>query len=319
MNKHITKSLSSLMILSVMASFCLMFSGCTKIAPDGKRGTDGDLQMLQSREGVMFVLSSEVIGPIDWYNDDRIMGATYTVNWDGTVTKTIHYLSSGDIEAGKAVLSDNDYMKIYSFAEKAYHNDSYRNYHEDDVCDGSMYSFVFYPEDSDKEVHLFSGYCYSNKKLWSIVELLYSYFEISAVATPTPVPTLEELKARFLYMMTISVDNMGLYSPYDDEYCLTTYLIRWSGEIASCTTHGKTKGEWKYADLNDEDYMTLYSFAVDAYENGTYSSYSEQGGEFHWRFKYDPVDKDEYEIYYGSVSESKELSNIAEIVSSYIE
>ena len=311
MKMKFSRKITMVLIFSLILSICFGISGCKKRVPKV------DTAELKAREGVMLEISFTIEGPIDYYDDDRIMGGCFSIYWNGLITRTISRLSSGETEEGRAVLSDEDYIAVYRFAEDAYLNDTYRDYIETDVCDGSTYGFRYYPPDNNDGVFLFGGYCYSNDDLYGIVDLADSYFPRHVNATPTPVPSIDELKARSGYMLRISVSNVGLYSPYDDEYSLTTYLIRWNGEISACTTVGNTRGEWVYATLSDEDYMTLYSFAVDAYENGTYASYSEADGDYIWRFTYEPPEGEDYEIYYGSVSGNAELNGIAELVESY--
>ena len=76
---------------------------------------------------------------------------------------------------GSATLSAGDFKRFYDFAENAYKNDPYRGYYEE-VCDGSTYGFTYYPLGISQGVHLFGGDCYSNKELWEMIELAYSYF-----------------------------------------------------------------------------------------------------------------------------------------------
>lgn len=317
MNMKLSPKNASLMIFSLILSIFFGISGCSKIIPAISTSEPSiDLTELKSRDGVMLDISYSVEGPIDYYDDDRVTGGCFSICWDGTISRTNTRLSSGETEQESEVLSDEDYITVYRFAEDAYINDTYRDYSENDVCDGLTYGFTYYPPDKDNGVLLYGGYCYSNDALNGIVDLAYSYF---IHVTPTPTPGIDELRARPGYMLTISESNIGLYSPYDDEYCHTTYIIGWDGEIAACTSQGDTRGDWVYATLSDEDYLTLYSFAVDAYENGTYASYTEADGDYCWRFTYDPQEGEEYEIYNGSVSGNSELSSIAQLVDSYIE
>ena len=163
MRKLLSIILAGIMILS--------FTGCIE------KDTKDNIDDLKSREGVMLVISSTIEGPIDYYDEDRLTGVTYSIDWDGTITMTYTYLSSGDVEVGKSSLSSEDYMTVYEFAEDAYLNDTYKDYVENDVMDGSTYGFRYYPADSSEGVHIFGGYCYSNEKLWNIISTAQSYFK----------------------------------------------------------------------------------------------------------------------------------------------
>jgi len=130
----------------------------------------------QSGKGPMLEINSTVEGPIDYGNDDRALGTTYTIDWNGAITKTIHYMTSGDVEVGSVTLSPDDFHSFYEFAEDAYKNDTYKGYSEL-VDDGETYGFTYYPADGSGSVHLYGGYCYSNENLWGVVTLAKSYFK----------------------------------------------------------------------------------------------------------------------------------------------
>ena len=174
------KRLFAVLLACVMI---LAFTGCMDDASSGSVSSDPSADSslagaddLRSRDGVMLIISSTIEGPIDYYNEDRLTGITYTIDWDGTITKTSNYLTSGDVDDGMAELSSEDYMTVYEFAEDAYNNDTYRGYFENDVMDGSTYGFTYYPADSSEGVQIFGGYCYSNDSLNGIIKLAESYF-----------------------------------------------------------------------------------------------------------------------------------------------
>ena len=127
-------------------------------------------------EGPMLVISSTIEGPIDYYDEDRMLGVTYTIDWNGTITKRTQYMTAGDVVEGSVSLSPADFHKFYAFAENAYKKDPYKDYSEN-VVDGSTYGFRYYPAESAEEVLLYGGYCYDNEELWGMVELARSYFE----------------------------------------------------------------------------------------------------------------------------------------------
>jgi hypothetical protein len=126
--------------------------------------------------GAMLVISSTIEGPIDYYDDDRLLGVVYTINWNGTITKRSQYQSTGYIAEGTVSVHADDFHKFYNFAEYAYKNDPYKDYSEN-VMDGSTYGFVYYPAESSDRAVLYGGYCYDNEELWGMVELARSYFE----------------------------------------------------------------------------------------------------------------------------------------------
>ena len=140
------------------------------------KNDDEKTEEIERGTGVMLVISSTIEGPIDYNHDNRPLGVTYSIDWNGIITKSTEYLSSGSVEDGSLVLSPEDFRSFYDFAEDAYRNNTYAGYVENDVSDGSTYGFTYYPAGSSSSVHLFGGYCYSNEKLWGMVELARSYF-----------------------------------------------------------------------------------------------------------------------------------------------
>ena len=300
MNNHNT-------ILRLVITVCfisllgLAIAGCRKPVPKA------DIDELKAREGIMLKIGSSVQIAVDYTDESSFLGSTCEIYWDGTIIRTLNYVNSQTVVKGTTDLTPEDYMSVYNFAE--------------DVMDGETYSFIYFPPDRSEGVWLYAGYCYGNKKLTDILDLTDSYFKnTESEPTPTPVPDIEELKSRSGTMLTVSKDNSGLYSIYDDHYCSTIYIIRWNGEISSRTTYGKdNKGEWEYKKLSDEDYMIMFDFAREAYENGTFESYSEANGEYRWRFECDLSEGGEYQIYYGFIEDNNGLSVISGIVSSYFE
>ena len=137
---------------------------------------DRNSSVFVKSKGPMLVISSTIEGPIDYYNDDRLLGVTYTIDWNGTITMSSKYLTSGEVIDGCVTLSDTDFRKFYNFGEKSYKKDPFKGYSEN-VDDGSTYGFTYYPAGTSEGVLLYGGYCYSNQKLWGMVELARSYFK----------------------------------------------------------------------------------------------------------------------------------------------
>ena len=305
------KTLAAIMTI-VTALFLAGLTGCKESVPKA------DIRDLRSREGKMLVISSTVEGPIDWYDDDRVTGSTIVVSWDGTISKTIHHLSSEEGPQSK-VLNDEDYLKFYYFSESAYVNDTFEGYSENDVMDGSTYSFCYYPDGKGNRKILYAGYCYSQKELSDIIDLAYSYFPRASLDEPEQTePDIEDIKSHSGAMLVITVSNVGKYSPYDDEYSLINFIARWNGELTKTTMSNVDEKKDERTTLSDDDLMTLYTFAVDAYDKNTFASYQEDPGDRNlWRFTYSPPGEDDYQIYYGTVNGNKELTEIANLVSGY--
>lgn len=79
----------------------------------------------------------------------------------------------GSLNGEGVKMSDKDLRTIYEFCVNSYENDAFADYSEQ-VCDGTTYSFVYYDEDGDAHT-LYSGYCYSNKDLQSIMDIISNY------------------------------------------------------------------------------------------------------------------------------------------------
>ena len=84
-----------------------------------------------------------------------------------SVTYTVYVTSS--------YISPDDYQYIYLFAENTLESDEFDSYRED-ACDGTTYTFEYY--DSEGLCNrIYSGYCYANESLQSILDIVTSYFE----------------------------------------------------------------------------------------------------------------------------------------------
>jgi hypothetical protein len=69
------------------------------------------------------------------------------------------------------MLTDEDYMTVYSFCVETVRNDTFADYYEE-VCDEQTYRFLFYDEDGEEHV-LYDGYIYQNDELNSILDIVY--------------------------------------------------------------------------------------------------------------------------------------------------
>lgn len=135
-----------------------------------------DLDEKRPSEGTMLVIHATIEGPIDYYNDDRKLGFSYTIDWNGTITMKGEYQTSGEVEEGYFVLNPEDFKAFCKFAQTAYKTDRYKTYIETGVMDGCTYSFTYYPDGSSKGTLLFGGYCYSNDELQGEINRASQYF-----------------------------------------------------------------------------------------------------------------------------------------------
>jgi len=134
-----------------------------------------DLTELRSREGCMLRVSNGNCGEM-CSADDEWSSTSYTINWDGTISRNVNYVVSGCITDEAVTLSEEDYLTIYRFAESAYENETFADYSEN-VCDGESWSYYYHPDNSEESVCLYGGYAYNNDALCKIQEIVKSYFE----------------------------------------------------------------------------------------------------------------------------------------------
>ena len=70
-------------------------------------------------------------------------------------------------------MSDEDYMELYEFCKTALKTNKFAGYSED-VCDGQTYMFMYYDEDGNEQL-IYDGYCYENKELKDIMNMISKY------------------------------------------------------------------------------------------------------------------------------------------------
>ena len=315
MKKSLSGVLAAVITFMVLGPVFFCLTGCIP-------AKNISIDELQARDGVMLMISSSYYGPIDWEDDDRITGTTYNINWDGTIAKVAHHLESGDSEEKKR-LDSSDYMRFYKFAESAYLNDSFKNYFETDVLDGSTYSFTYFPYGKDDSVVLYAGYCYSNNKLYDIVKLAISYFHTTRsneAGATEKVMGWEDHKASTDIMLSIRVDDFALHdSIFGNKGSLIVYNIDWDGNINATTIHKDSSEDHGTVKLSDEDFAVLYSFAKDNFEKNAFANYHEDRSDdgYAWSFYLFPYDRDDINLYYGPINGNEELKKIAGIAESY--
>ncbi len=317
MKKSLSKTLTSIFSFIVLGSLCPGLTGCIPVKKVS-------IEELQSREGIMLIISSTIEGPIDWYDEDRVTGTSYNIYWDGSIAKVEHRLSSGDSELKKK-LDPSDYMKFYKFAESAYQNKTFEHYFENDVFDGSTYSFTYFPDGKDESAVLYGGYCYSNKELYSMIELAYSYFyELRSDHTGVKRDVMgwEDYEADTDCMMNICVDDYHLHrSIFDNQGKLIVYAIDWDGIITKKTLYKDSSEENGTAKLSDEDFEKLYYFAKGNFEKNSFERYHEDWSDdgLAWGFYLFPYEANDIMIYYGPIRGNEELTKIAGIAESYFD
>ena len=127
--------------------------GRSAAAPAAKMMSPDDIK---DNYGTMLVIDEWIV---DWG-----CSLTYTVYYDGTVSMPYSYGMK---------MNDKDLLCFYNFCVAA--SDGRYDGYSEDVCDGSIYTFTFY--DTDGKAHeLYSGYCYDNDELMSVIGLL-SYYQ----------------------------------------------------------------------------------------------------------------------------------------------
>lgn len=315
MKNSLSKMLTAVIAFMVLGTVCL--TGCIPVK-------NTSIDKLQSRDGVMLIISSSYYGPIDWEDEDRVTGTTYNINWDGTISKVAHHLESGDSEERKP-LDSSDYMKFYRFAESAYLNNTFKNYSETDVVDGSTYCFTYFPEDRDDGVILYAGYCYSNNKLYDIVKLAFSYFHAPSgndTGATVKVMGFEDYKASTDIMLGIRTDDFALnHSLFNNKGTMIVYDIDWNGNITSKTLYKDSSEDRGTAKLSDEDFAVLYSFAKENFEKNSFANYHEKMTDdgHAWSFYLFPYLRDDINLYYGPIKENDDLTKIARIAESYFD
>ncbi|MBO4635596.1 MAG: hypothetical protein J5685_00445 [Clostridiales bacterium] len=270
--------------------------------------------MMNLHEGPMLQIDSEVIGPIDWEDEDRITGSTYTVNWDGTAV-CVHHHDNSDDEIIESTISTEDWWDIYLTVDHLYTTDACRDYREEDVCDGEMFYFRYYPEGGDQCAYIYGGYCYGNDDLWGIANTVSSYF-YEVPEEPVPELTIDDLQARSGTMLSISIYEPG-DREMDDYVC---YWVQYSGTIYRITRVDGGETVWDEATASDEDYMTFYGYLCDLIESDLYDGYvAVDDSESRWIINSDLPEQYGAILYSGPVGGYEDLQAMGDLAAAYFE
>lgn len=160
------KKLVSIILIAVTA---LSIFGCSitgERRDRDKKKERIDIEEIKDIEGDLLVITRVSAGDctIEQYEASR-----YTLR----VTYSGYAYVPGSLNGEGVRMSDKDLRTIYEFCVNSYENDAFEDYSEQ-VCDGSTYSFVYYDEDGDAHT-LYSGYCYSNKDLQNVIDIISYY------------------------------------------------------------------------------------------------------------------------------------------------
>ena len=159
-------------IIAVLMSL-IMLTGLTACSDNGDTGRSRrcsheateikvDIEDLKTYDGPMLVITSTIRAPIP---DDVERESSLILYYDGSLCYP------GYPNECLGMLTDEDYMTVYSFCVETVRNDTFADYYEE-VCDGQTYRFVFYDEEGEEHV-LYDGYIYQNDELSSIVDIVH--------------------------------------------------------------------------------------------------------------------------------------------------
>ena len=159
-------------IIAVLMSL-IMLTGLTACSDNGDTGRSRrrsheateikvDIEDLKTYDGPMLVITSTIQAPVP---EDVERVSSIILHYDGTIS------NPGYPNQCLGMLTDEDYMTVYSFCVETVRDNTFADYYEE-VCDGQTYRFVFYDEEGEEHV-LYDGYIYQNAELSSIADILY--------------------------------------------------------------------------------------------------------------------------------------------------
>ena len=155
------KSISKLILTIMAAAFMLiMAAGCS--AASSKES----IEELKKHEGFMLVIRST---PQMEMTEEEFKRASHKIG----VTYSGNAYNPNPVNAEYLPMSDEDYMKVYNFCVTSVAKNKFANYKEN-VDDGTTYSFTYYDTDGNEHL-IYSGYCYQNKELKVIIDIIGKY------------------------------------------------------------------------------------------------------------------------------------------------
>ena len=126
-------------------------------------------------EGIMLDAVVSYWEPIDW-STDNVCGEKYVVNYDKTLDYYYLYTISEPELIKTVEVSDYDFQQILEFCLWSKKDNPFKDYSEDNVCDGETWAFTYYDEESAPFL-IYDGYTYSNYDLYSFTDILEQIVE----------------------------------------------------------------------------------------------------------------------------------------------
>ena len=128
---------------------------------------------LKTIDGPMLTVSCEVVGPLNYYEDEN-RDSVYTLYYDGTLERISYHAESEPITS-TVKIPDDAYLDFYLFCLEYGDGSAFAGYSED-VYDGEIFGFA-YRDESGKDHRIYGGYCYQVKELMDIVHQVAGYFD----------------------------------------------------------------------------------------------------------------------------------------------
>lgn len=153
------KLISVFMILVLAFAMC----GCS-ILETGSNRRKVNLEEVRKHKGVLLEVTSHPQGPMTQEDVERYTN-TQKVTYDGCAYNPFNTQGIR--------MTDEDFLYIYEFCLDAYEKNLYRDYKEE-VDDGTTFTFVYYDENGEAHV-LYDGYCYENKTLSKVRNIIGKY------------------------------------------------------------------------------------------------------------------------------------------------
>ena len=146
-----------------------------KIVPPTTSASDPtkSVDELKNIDGPMLTIYCEDEGPYDYYEDDN-RDASFTVYYNGQLERTCYHSMSDPVK-NVVTLSDYELSVFYQFCMDYGDGKAFTGYSED-VCDGTIYSFAYFDENSERH-GIYSGYCYNVPALMEVVDRVSGYFD----------------------------------------------------------------------------------------------------------------------------------------------
>lgn len=126
-------------------------------------------------DGVMLEVVVSFWEPIDW-STDNVCGEKYVVNYDKTIDYYYLYTISEPELIKTVEVDDYDFRQILEFCLWSKKDNPFKDYSEDNVCDGETWAFTYYDGESEPFL-IYDGYIYSNWDLTSFSEILAQIVE----------------------------------------------------------------------------------------------------------------------------------------------